>query len=79
LRAVFVLTGWTLPASEPGFGFLSEFWIYDRTATPDQKTILCRKDESLHPKSTVSIVAPIYAARETACLVSLGPYSCCFL
>jgi hypothetical protein len=27
LRAVFVLTRWTLPASEPGFGFLSEFWV----------------------------------------------------
>jgi hypothetical protein len=27
LRAVFDLTRWTLPASEPGFGFLSEFWV----------------------------------------------------
>jgi hypothetical protein len=28
LRSVFVLTRWTLPASEPGFGILSEFWVY---------------------------------------------------
>jgi hypothetical protein len=27
LRAVFVHNRWTLRGSEPGFGFLSEFWV----------------------------------------------------
>jgi hypothetical protein len=27
LRAVFDRTRWTLRGSEPGFGFLSEFWV----------------------------------------------------
>eukprot|EP01047_Picozoa_sp_COSAG01_P034239 COSAG01_NODE_2563_length_7449_cov_10.912517_7_plen_195_part_00 len=44
------------------------YLVEQRTATPHQKTILCRKDESLHPKSTGTVVL--------ACSALLLPASC---